>query len=133
MQPYWNPAVYGIFLSFFNFTDHFITCFYAFTAAFCAFFAMLHVVGFTLFSTPVANLCANVTILLDVRAVPLHSSYAESANLNTFPAAVRAIIITGFIHHVAQAFLAIGNAFQAGVYAVLVIHGYGFFLVQGIR
>lgn len=113
-------------LTCFYFADHFITSLYTFPAAFCAFLAMFHIVGFTLLSTPAANLRTNVTVLFYIWAVALHGCYAETADFDTLPAAVRTIIFARFIHHIAQALLAISNAFKAGVDAVLVIHGYGF-------
>jgi hypothetical protein len=86
-----------------------------------------------LFGAPLADLGADLAILLYKGAFALHRPNAKGAYFHTFTAAAGAVVVALFSHHGGQAGFAIGGALGTSIYTFLVIHDIGFWLTRRIR
>jgi hypothetical protein len=75
-----------------------------------------------LFGAPFADVRAKFAVLGCIFTVAGQRFGTEAADVQAFAAAVRAIIVTFLADHLLKAVFAVGEAFQTGVYAGLVVH-----------
>ncbi len=77
---------------------------------------------FTLFRAPVADLRAESTVFLYILAVSCHGLGTQYADLKTFPAARRAIVVAFKTHHLVQTILTIHRAIKTRFNTFFITH-----------
>ena len=105
-----------------HFAHHASAFLHAAQAALRTFLTMRMVMLPTLFGAPLAYLGAEMAILLHHWAFSLHCREAKAANFDAFPAAFRAIVVTGLAGHSNETGFAIGDTLPTGFDTFLVIH-----------
>jgi hypothetical protein len=102
--------------------------FRTFPAGFSTLLAVIVVVGRTLFSAPFTDIGTEFAVPGCIFTVSRQRPGTQITNVQTFPAAVRTIIVTLLTDHFFQTIFAIRHTFQAGINTFLVIHSLVFFL-----